>query len=110
MSGSYSPEQRLFQAVILQALIDVAGLAKRVESKLKPELLLEIEKESADWFRMAGPDFRDVCSFAGWQPSKTKRFAERLIAREEGAIDALLTLRSLLLHRGATSERSLSLE
>ena len=110
MSGRYSPEQRLFQAVILQALVDVAGLAKRVESKLKPELLLEIENESADWFRAAGPDFKDVCSFAGWQPSKTKRFAERLIAREEGAIDALLTLRSLLLHRGATSERSLSLE
>jgi hypothetical protein len=51
MSGTYSPEQRLYQAVILQALIDVAGLAKRVESKLKPELLREIEKESADWFR-----------------------------------------------------------
>ena len=48
MSGTYSPEQRLFQAVILQALIDVAGLAKRVESKLKPELLREIEKMSVN--------------------------------------------------------------
>tara|TARA_R100001377_G_scaffold70329_1_gene45769 strand:- start:87 stop:419 length:333 start_codon:yes stop_codon:yes gene_type:complete len=110
MSGSYSPEERLWQAVILQALIDCAGLSKRVESKLKPALLKEIENESADWFRSMGQDFIDICTFAGWQPSKTKRFAERLIERDEDAIDALLTLRSLLLHRGATSERSLNLE
>ena len=94
----------------MSAASDVYKRKNRVESKLKPGLLLEIENESADWFRAAGPDFKDVCAFAGWQPSKTKRFAARLIAREEGAIDALLTLRSLLLHRGATSERSLSLE
>ena len=109
MTGNYSPEQRLWQAVIVQAMVDLAGKARSVESKLTPAQLVELEQDAADWFREAGPDYIDVCANAGWQPKKLTSFAERLEQRDDDAIDTLLRLRSHLLHRGALSEKGLEI-
>jgi len=54
-------ENQLWQAVILQAVLD-CGATPRLQ-KDKDEQLL-----TARWFNMRNKDFVEVCAMAGWQP------------------------------------------
>lgn len=69
------PEQRLFQAVIVQALVDATT---------EPNGTTKADKEwnrhrARQWFKVNGPDFRKVCHLAGFDPATVLRKALRHI-------------------------------
>lgn len=56
-----SPEQRLFQAIVLQAFEDALSThGSKQESYLK--------KDAHDWFLEQTKSFEDVCWYAGFDP------------------------------------------
>ena len=61
-SSAPSPEQRLFQAVIIQAFLDATFDGG---GGLSTTLPLDTRK-AADWIKDCGRDFRMICDCAGW--------------------------------------------
>ena len=61
-----SPEQALFQAVIIRAIMDARGALAGLEHKQAGHL----ERDRArTWLCDGGPDFQRVCALAGFEPS-----------------------------------------
>lgn len=60
-----SPEQALFQGVIIRAIMDARGLTVGVGASSS-----RVERERArTWLCDGGEDFKRVCALAGFEPS-----------------------------------------
>jgi hypothetical protein len=72
-----SPEQKLFQAIVLQAFEDALTThGSKQESYLK--------KDAHDWFLDNGPQFESICWYAGFDPEIINEKYKNLL--EEGKI------------------------
>ena len=84
-SSGPSPEQRVFQATIIQALLDATFDGSGGASTTTP---LDIRRAS-DWIKDCGPDFRMICDCAGWDAQflsdafKAGRVDGKLLRRSE---------------------------
>ncbi len=58
-----TPEKRLWQTVVLRAVID--GLSDKKSGDTTERAA---RREADAWIRAAGSDFREVCSLAGFDP------------------------------------------
>lgn len=78
-SAVCSPEQRLYQAVILTALQEGVG----VGSAIKPGTLDRDIALARSWFRNGEEDFRLACEFAGLSPVTVRAAALDYFAQHD---------------------------
>ena len=64
------PEQRLWQAVLLEALAEAAGRRAYLKDGLSPH--------AAQWVNLQSRDFRTVCELAGFDPATVFNSWQRL--------------------------------
>lgn len=64
-------EKRIWQAVILQALMDASANGKRAETQ-------KAKREARSWLEDNSADFQLVCENAGLQPHYVKRIADHV--------------------------------
>jgi hypothetical protein len=62
-----SPERRLWQAVITQAVRDAESVTS-TRLKAPGDTLFDGSRAARQWLVKAGTDFRLVCALAGWEP------------------------------------------
>ena len=80
-----TPEQRLFQATIIQAFLDATFDGSGGASSTTP---LDT-RSAADWIKDCGRDFRMICDCAGWDAQflsdafKAGRVDGKLLRRSE---------------------------
>lgn len=65
------PEQRIWQAVIIQALMDASANGKRAE-------IQKAKREARSWLEDESADFHLVCENAGLHPSYVLQIAEHI--------------------------------
>ena len=68
----FTPEVRLFKAIITQAIIDVSNISNTLSSK-------KIELEAKNWLFGDSLHFRDVCNKAELAPEKVVEIARSAI-------------------------------
>ena len=74
------PERRLMQAVILNAISD--AVASNGDSR-RPKRI-EFDQEIAlRWFTEAGPDFEQVCDWAGMHPDMVSRLVLEFVTSNQ---------------------------
>lgn len=74
------PERRLMQAVILTAISD--AIATKGDNR-RPNRI-EFDQEIAlRWFTEAGPDFEQVCDWAGMHPHMVRRLVLEFVASNQ---------------------------
>jgi hypothetical protein len=66
------PEQRLMQAVILNAIADACG---QPTDTGKPAEIEVYQRRARMWIDDAGSDFRGICDLAGLDPKTVRKFA-----------------------------------
>ena len=64
------PEQRLWQAVLLEALAEAGGRRAYLKDGLSPH--------AAQWVNLKSRDFREVCELAGFDPKQVFDSWQRL--------------------------------
>lgn len=70
------PDRRLWQAVILQAVIDATSQARDAGECSQ-------RRDARKWFEAAGPDFQDVCEQAGVNPCLIRKQALAEVAEAD---------------------------
>ena len=94
MSGTYTENEiRLWQSVILQALLDCGNLSRTVNPSYPDWKHRQITEEARQWFREQGQDFEDVCSLAKLASSLIRKFALRIARGETKAKRSLIEWR-----------------
>lgn len=97
MGAPISPEVKLFRAVVIQALLDLAGVGSTAWREAGGEA--GAKQEAAEWFDLRNNNFLDVCTFAGLDCRAVARAAVDLSSKGDHArkISALLEYRASLL-------------
>ena len=94
MSGTYTKNEiRLWQSVILQALLDCGNLSRSVNPSYPDWKHRQITEEARQWFREQGQDFEDVCSLAKLDSRLIRKFALRIARGETKAKRSLIEWR-----------------
>ena len=94
MSGPYTENEiRLWQSVILQALLDCGNLSRSVNPSYPDWKHRQITEEARQWFREQGQDFEDVCSLAKLDSRLIRKFALRIARGETKAKRSLIEWR-----------------
>ncbi|MBA4757405.1 hypothetical protein [Sphingosinicella sp.] len=68
IADDLAPEQRLFRAVICEAVRDAIGLPTE-----RPENRDVVKSRARTWFERGGADFRTVCEAAGLNPDHVRK-------------------------------------
>ena len=94
MSGTYTENEiRLWQSVILQALLDCGNLSRSVNPSYPDWKHRQITEEARQWFREQGQDFEDVCSLAKLDSRLIRKVALRIARGETKAKRSLIEWR-----------------
>ena len=94
MSGTYTENEiRLWQSVILQALLDCGNLSRSVNPSFPDWKHRQITEEARQWFREQGQDFEDVCALAKLDSRLIRKFALRIARGETKAKRSLIEWR-----------------
>ena len=80
-------EQRLWKAVVLQALLDASGQSRGMSMRWPEWKHKSIEAQALRWFlsEEEEEDFLSVCEFAGIDARVIRNFAKRLAKGEQEA-------------------------
>ena len=94
MSGTYTKNEiRLWQSVILQALLDCGNLSRSVNPSWPDWKHRQTVEEARQWFRTDESDFEDVCALASLDSRLIKKFAKRVSRGDAKAKRALIEWR-----------------
>jgi|TARA_Y100000996_G_C22489063_1_gene629415 hypothetical protein len=94
MSGSCNENDiRLWQSVILQALLDCGNLSRTVNPSWPDWKHRQITEEARQWFRDDDSDFEDVCALANLDSRLIRKFAMRVARGDSKAKRALIEWR-----------------
>tara|TARA_X000001388_G_scaffold18724_1_gene12098 strand:+ start:889 stop:1224 length:336 start_codon:yes stop_codon:yes gene_type:complete len=94
LSGAYTKDDvKLWQAVILQALLDCGNLSKSVNPSWPDWKHKQIAEESKQWFRDSCEDFEDVCAMARLDARLIRKFAMRVARGDARAKRSLIEWR-----------------
>lgn len=78
-----SPEQRMFRAVITEAVMDAIGKSRVSESTGPRDLA---RRQALSWFHDAGRDFQAVCELADLDPARTRSAVIDFLARDHTSL------------------------
>ncbi len=91
------PESKLWQGVVLQALLDAGNLSRNINPSWSVPSREFMHKRVADeaklWFTGNSQDFQDVCLLANLEPSLIRKFALRVIRGDPKAKKSLIEWR-----------------
>tara|TARA_Y100001938_G_scaffold143651_1_gene216787 strand:- start:2177 stop:2515 length:339 start_codon:yes stop_codon:yes gene_type:complete len=94
LSGDYTNNSvRLWQSVILQALLDCGNLSRSVNPSKPDWWHRQITEEARQWFRNADDDFEDVCALAQLDSNLIRKFAMRVARGDAKAKKSLVEWR-----------------
>ncbi len=88
-----NPHRSLYVAVIIQALLD----ASKPEEKYESNESVKIRNEAHSWFFCSSQDFDTICEYAGFESTKIRKFALKVINSGESE-DANRTIISSLIY------------
>jgi hypothetical protein len=94
LSGVYTKDDvRLWQSVVLQALLDCGNLSRSLNASWPDWKHRQIAEEARNWIRVADDDFYDVCSLAQLDPRLIRKFGMRVSRGDQKAKRSLLEWR-----------------
>ena len=94
LSGVYTEDNvKLWQAVLLQALLDCGNLSKSLHSSWPDWKHRQIAEEAKGWFKNADQDFEDVCALAEIDSRLIRKFAMRVARGDSRAKKSLIEWR-----------------
>ena len=94
LSGDFTKDSvRLWQSVLLQALLDCGNLSRSLDQHYPDWKHRQITEEAREWFRDAGDDFQDVCAMAEMDSGLIRKFAMRVARGDAKAKKSLIEWR-----------------
>jgi len=79
LNGVYTKDDvRLWQSVVLQALLDCGNLSRSLNPSWPDWKHRQITEDARSWFRDADEDFSDVCILAGLDSRLIRKFGMRV--------------------------------
>lgn len=90
---SHESINRLWRAVVLQALLDCAGLGRSLNPSWPEWKHANVKREARRWLLDGGDDFSTVCAAATVPEEAIQKFARRLIKGERQAREQLIEWR-----------------
>lgn len=101
MTGvSLEDTNRLWRAVLLQALLDAAGLGRSLNPSWPEWKHSQIKKEAIDWLLSGSADFLDVCAAATVPDESIRVFAKRLVRGDAKSRQLLIEWRDTFAKQG----------
>lgn len=101
MTGvSLEDTNRLWRAVLLQALLDAAGLGRSLNPSWPEWKHQQIKKEAIDWLLSGSADFLDVCAAATVPDESIRVFAKRLVRGDAKSRQLLIEWRDTFAKQG----------
>jgi hypothetical protein len=91
---------RLWRAVVLQALLDAAGLGRSLNPSWPEWKHQQIKKEAIDWLLGGSADFLDVCAAATVPDESIVVFAKRLVRGDARSRELLIEWRDTFAKQG----------
>ena len=86
--------------MVLQALLDAAGLGRSLNPSWPEWKHEQIRREAANWLLGDSQDFSDVCHAATIPEDALKTFAKRLVSGDADARDSLIEWRDTFAKQG----------
>ena len=94
------PDQNLWKAVVLQALLDASGQSKKTFGAWPDSKHESLKREALRWLLVDEEDFFDVCEMAGIDARLLRQFSKRLQDNDTDAQLLVIAFRNSFLRRG----------
>ncbi len=90
----------MWRAVVLQALLDAAGLGRSINPSWPEWKHEQVKREAIEWLLGGGSDFREVCDAATIPEEAVVIFAKRLAKGDVEAKKSLIEWRDTFAKQG----------
>ena len=101
---------RLWRAVVLQALLDAAGLGRSLNPSWPEWKHQQIKKEAIDWLLGGSADFLDVCAAATVPDEAIVAFAKRLVRGDARSRELLIEWRDTFAKQGRKQQNGVEVQ